>query len=199
MAKESLADRVALRIAKSELIEKAFKHGKVQLIGNDIEPLDEPLDLKCARIIVNDFGDYPEALQASVALLDVSTRYEVNMMMRFVKENIFDTILEVASLNMESRNKLASDLFEKLEVKNNERVTSEKAVLIRQTADKLPSMRSQKTIAEVERFRRAVAQAIGRHPEFLKPFSEEKPASEALQRSRARVQGLVQSVKSPKQ
>jgi hypothetical protein len=80
-------------------------------------------------------------------------------------------------------------------MQHNDSITPQKATLIRQTADKIPSLRSQNTTAVLEQFRTGVAQAIARHPDLLKPFSDEKPASEALRASRARVQKLLLSAK----
>lgn len=201
VTKESLGDRVAIRISEAEFVEAVLKQAKMELqdVNATIEPLDAPLDLKLARILVHDFGDDPHLLQTEADLFELCSQYAADVQ-ALANQGLFDVTLKVAALATESRNELASDintvlLREKLEIQLNDSVTPEKATLIRQTAEKLPSLRSQKTAAVLEQFRTGMAQAIARHPELLKPFSEEKPPSEALRASRARVQKLLQSAK----
>ena len=201
VTKGSLGDRVALRISETEFVEAVLKQAKmkVQDVNAAIEPLDVPLDLKLARILVHDFADDSHLLQTQAELFELSSQFATDVE-ALAKQDLFDAALKVAALARESGNESASDvknflLREKLEVQLNDGVTPERATLIRQTAEKLPSLRSQKTVAVLEQFRTGLAQAIARHPELLKPFSEEKPASEALRASRARVQKLLQSAK----
>jgi len=203
VTKESLGDRVALRISEAEFVEAVLKQSKMKLqdVNAAIEPLDVPLDLKLAWILVHDFADDSHLLQTQAQLFELCSQYATDLQ-ALAKQDLFDVTLKVASLAMESRNELiASDtnyflLREKFEIQLNDSVTPEKATLIRLTSEKLPSLRSQKTAAVLEQFRTGVAEAIARHPELLKPFSEEKPASEILRASRSRVQKLLQSAKT---
>lgn len=166
-----------------------------------IVPLDVPLDVKLARILVHDFAEDPHLLQTEADLFELCAEQATNVEEILVKDDKhLDDVLKVAAMAMEARNKSASDinnvlLTEKLEIQDNDRITPQKASLIRQTAEKLPSIKSQKTVAVLEQFRMGITQAITRHPELLQPFAEEKPASEALRTSRARVQKLLQSTK----
>lgn len=201
--KESLADRVALRITEVGFVEGVLKEAKMHLnnVNVSIEPLDVPLDVKLARILVHDFAEDPHLLQTEADLFELCAEHATNVEEILVKDNKhLDDVLKVAAMAAEARNKSMSDinnvlLMENLEIQNNDRITPQKATLIRQTAEKLPSIRSRKTVAVLEQFRMGVTQAITRHPELLQPFSEEKPRSEALRTSRARVQKLLQSAK----
>lgn len=201
VTKESLGDRVALRISEAEFVEAVLREAKMKLqdVNATIEPLDAPLDLKLARILVHDFADDSHLLQTETELFELCSQYAADVQ-ALAKQDLFDVTLKVAAMAMEARNESASAinnflLVEKLGIQLNDGVTPEKATLIRQTAEKLPSLRSQKTAAVREQFRTGMAQAIARHPELLKPFSEEKLASEAPRVSRARVQKLLQSGK----
>jgi hypothetical protein len=99
-------------------------------------------------------------------------------------------------MKVDAHNRLGTDTEEQFELRMLGLITPEKAALLRRTAEKLPSLRSKETIAVRERLRVGFAQAISRHPERLKPFSEEKPPSQALQASRARVRKLESAMPS---
>ncbi len=203
VTKESLADRVALRIAIDRLIKDSFKEAKDDLIslGRFPEPLDEPLDFKVARILVNEYADIPGGtLDSAAKLLEVSTRFAVDITTLIAQkpeyDNYLDTILEFAAKGMEAKNKSARLSSEDIELRSYNSLTPERVKAIAQTAEKLPSLRSPKTLQSLAQFRIGIVHAIARHPEYLKPFTEEKPASAALQASWARVQKLLQSAKS---
>lgn len=91
----------------------------------------------------------------------------------------------------QSKYSSAIDERERAELFLNELVTPEAAATIKQSAEKLSSLRSKETLSVLEQTRIALAEILTNHPEYLEPFSKERPPSQVLQKSRARIQGLL--------
>ena len=120
-AKESLADRVALRIATAKLITDAFKQANRDLMtfGRFPEPLDDPMDLKAARILVQAYADAPSGtLDSAARLLDVANIESAQIAALVAKDakyqGYLDQLLQFAAADVESRNKSVSDTSEQV-------------------------------------------------------------------------------------
>jgi hypothetical protein len=208
----SFADQVALRLAKADLLGEALTAtGNVQqLLGNIamdtvIEPLEESLDLKAARILVHGSADQ-NALESSARLFNEAFRNQTKNIAQladlgtpnshftpsFMDRMLSDAAASKDKSNRDKNDRSWSDTVEKasLELLDS---SADKAPLVKRTAEALPALRSQETLTIVEQLRAGLSQAIARHPEHLKPFSEEKPLSATIQASMAKLQKLLQT------
>jgi hypothetical protein len=199
----TLSDDVALRIAKSTLLAEALTLTKQELLGNidmDVvmQPLDEPLDLKAARILVHGYADQA-ALESGARLLNDNFQKhtkELAQMWDLATPNsrytarFIDPMLSEAASSKDNRNKDQTASPATLEKYSLELLNSsaDKAPLVKQTASLLPALRSQETLTTVEQLKVALSQALARHPEQLKPFSDEKPVSPAVRAAMDRLQ-----------
>jgi hypothetical protein len=192
--KESLADRVTVRIATTEIIKAAlnFRKPTWSAVQTVIEPLGESLDFKVARVLVAVYDYEPERVDSVAGAIEVGGGMDAEIAGDLAKDQKYvDNLLTVHAFEMGASNK--SGVSEQSEIQVNDAITPEKAALVIRTAQKLKSLRNERTLAALAGLRTAVAQAIARHPEQLKPFSEQKPASKELLASRARAQKLLQA------
>jgi hypothetical protein len=208
-SQRTFADDVALRLAKSDLLVEAFSiTNNGQQLGNvdmDVvmQPLEEPLDLKAARILVHGFADQ-SALENSARIFNDNFRSVTKNLVqvadlgtpnsRYTASFVDRKLAEAASSKDKSNND-KSDWPATLEKYSLEMLDSVagKAALVKQTAQLLSALRSQENLSILEQFRVALSQALARHPEQLKPFTEEKPPSPAVRAAIDRLQNLLQS------
>ena len=163
-----------------------------------IQPLEEPLDLKAARILVHGYAD--QTALESFARRFNDTFQDLNKNMMQVADlgtpnsryppPFADRKLSEAASNKDRKNKDTGDWPATLEKYSLELLNSsaDKAALVKQTAQLLPALRSQETVTIVEKLKAALSQAIARHPEQLKPFNEEKPPSPAIRAAMDKLQ-----------
>jgi hypothetical protein len=207
----SLADDVALRIGKADLLGEALTmSNNAQLLTNIdmdtvIQPLDEPLDLKAARLLVHGYADQATLADSARLFNETFQKHtkELAQMWDLATPNsrytarFMDPMLSDAASSKDKSNKDKSDpswsgTIEKatLELLNS---SADKAALVKQTAELLPALRSPETLTTVELLKAALSQALARHPEQLKPYNEEKPPSPAVQAAIDRLQKALQS------
>jgi len=67
--------------------------------------------VKLARILVHDFADDPHLLQTGAELFDLCAQYAADVEALVVKQDSFDTIVKVAAMAMEARNKSTARLY----------------------------------------------------------------------------------------
>jgi hypothetical protein len=193
-ANESLADRVTVQIATTEIIKAAlnFRKPTWSAVQAVIEPLEESLDFKVARILVAVYDYEPERVESVAGAIEIGEGMDAKISGELAADPKYtDNLLVVHAFEMKASNE--ARVSEQHEMKVNEAITPEKAALVMRTAQKLKSLRNERTLTALAGLKTAVAQAIARHPEQLKPFSERKPASKELLASRARTQKLLQA------
>jgi hypothetical protein len=210
----TFADDVALRLAKSELLVETFSitnNGQqLRYVDMDVvmQPLEEPLDLKAARILVHGFADQ-SALESSARLFNDNFQYVTRNLVQvadlatansrytaqFADYKLSWAASNKDQMNKDHMNKDNGDWLGTQEKYSLEMLDSSagKAALIKQTAQLLSALRSPENLSILEQFRVAFSQALARHPEQLKPFTGEKPPSPPIRAAMDRLQKALQS------
>lgn len=180
---ESTSSWVARKLAYEEFYKQVLRQATLdQGDARFIDP-DRPLHLEIASSLVVSYGRDPKMLDTMVDLMNLAVDSAVNAENSLAEDPQFiRNVVEIAS--MAAKTPPSSNT---VELARNERITAADPVAISRIANRLRSVRSQKTSDVIKKLTARIGVAISKQPHLLEAFASAYPVPTELQRSRARV------------
>lgn len=189
-ASESLPDWVARKLAYEVVYQQILKAAGERQQSADFSDPDRPLDVEIAANIVVSYGKDQKLVDTEVGLINTSVELAAAVLDGLAADGEYaNNVLKVRSAASKYRG--AGSVTAKAEIIRNDSIVAADVARIRQVAEKLKAVRSEKLAATRVKLTSQIRAALAKQPDLGATFSSEWPVPEDIRNSRAKVAAFL--------